>query len=48
MKGEDIEYKIKKHKIIYKLNINLKRGKIHCLYGPNGCGKSTLMKILSL
>lgn len=27
-----------------KINIEIKKGKIHCLAGENGCGKSTLVK----
>lgn len=29
------------------VNLTIKRGKIHCLVGENGCGKSTLSKIIA-
>ncbi len=29
------------------VNLELKKGEIHCLVGGNGCGKSTLIKIIS-
>ncbi len=34
-------------KALDKVNINVKRGEIHCICGENGAGKSTLMKVLS-
>ncbi|MCL4176121.1 MAG: sugar ABC transporter ATP-binding protein [Verrucomicrobia bacterium] len=30
-----------------EVSLNLRRGEIHCLVGENGCGKSTLIKILA-
>ena len=29
------------------VNLDIKKGEIHCLAGENGCGKSTLIKIIS-
>ena len=29
------------------VNLEIKKGEIHCLVGPNGSGKSTLIKIIS-
>jgi simple sugar transport system ATP-binding protein len=29
------------------LSLNIRAGEIHCIVGENGCGKSTLMKIIS-
>ncbi|WP_163192440.1 ATP-binding cassette domain-containing protein [Clostridium thermarum] len=34
-------------KALDSVNLQVKRGEIHCLIGENGSGKSTLMKILS-
>lgn len=33
--------------VLYNLNINIPAGKIIGLLGPNGCGKSTLMKLIA-
>lgn len=30
-----------------KVNLEIKKGEIHCLAGENGSGKSTLIKIIS-
>lgn len=30
-----------------KVDLTIKKGEIHCLMGENGCGKSTLIKIIS-
>lgn len=32
-----------KHEIFCKINLTLEQGKVCCLMGPNGCGKSTLI-----
>ena len=30
-----------------KVGLTIRKGEIHCLVGENGCGKSTLIKIIS-
>lgn len=40
-------YKSYKHPVLKNLNIELPKGKIVGLLGPNGCGKSTLMKLVT-
>lgn len=35
------------HQVLKGINIEIKKGEIHCLAGENGCGKSTLIKIIS-
>ncbi|AZI88133.1 sugar ABC transporter ATP-binding protein [Kosakonia sp. CCTCC M2018092] len=30
-----------------KVNLTLKKGEVHCLAGQNGCGKSTIIKVIS-
>ncbi|WP_320128677.1 sugar ABC transporter ATP-binding protein [uncultured Sphaerochaeta sp.] len=34
-------------KALVDVNLCIKQGEIHCIVGENGCGKSTLMKIIS-
>lgn len=34
-------------KALEKVGLTIKKGEIHCLVGENGCGKSTLIKIIS-
>ena len=34
-------------KALQDVSLTIKRGKIHCLVGENGCGKSTLIKIIA-
>ena len=34
-------------KALDKVNMVIRKGEIHCLVGENGCGKSTLIKIIS-
>ena len=38
---------IEDNKIIKDLSLSIKKGEIHVIMGPNGCGKSTLSKILA-
>ncbi len=33
--------------IIRNLNLNIKSGEVHVIMGPNGCGKSTLTKLIA-
>ena len=35
-----------KHALVRDINFTLQPGEICCLLGPNGCGKSTLIKTL--
>ena len=34
-------------KALDKVGLTINKGEIHCLVGENGCGKSTLIKIIS-
>ena len=34
-------------KALKKINLTLNEGEVRCLVGENGCGKSTLIKIIS-
>lgn len=42
-----LKAKIEDKLIIKDLNLNVNSGEIHVIMGPNGCGKSTLSKILA-
>lgn len=43
----NIEVKINKKVIIPKFSMKLKRGKVYSIIGPNGCGKTTLLRAIS-
>ena len=44
---QNLEASIDNKKIIKNLNLKVKENEIHVIMGPNGCGKSTLSKILA-
>ena len=46
IKIENLNFSYRNKKIFEKLNLNVEKGKIVSIIGPNGCGKSTLVKIL--
>ncbi len=35
------------YKVLNRINIKIMKGEVHCLAGTNGCGKSTLIKVIS-
>lgn len=41
-KTENLSVKVNNKKILKKVNLDIKKGKIHVLFGPNASGKSTL------
>jgi simple sugar transport system ATP-binding protein len=47
LKAENIVKTFSGIKALGGVNLSVKRGEIHCLAGENGCGKSTLIKIIS-
>ena len=38
---KDLSVKIEEKYILNKLNLEIKKGEVHAIMGPNGCGKST-------
>lgn len=47
LKIKELEASIDKKSILKKLNLEIKENEIHVIMGPNGCGKSTLSKIIA-
>ena len=43
---KNLSVQLEDKKILSGINLELLRGKIHCLMGPNGSGKSTLAQVL--
>lgn len=43
---KELTVKIKEKTVLDKLNLNIKKGEIHVIMGPNGVGKSTLSKVI--
>jgi len=40
---KDLTVEVEGKEIIRDLNFNIERGAVHVLFGPNGCGKTTLL-----
>lgn len=47
LKIKDLSFSYGKNKILNNLNINIKEGTVTTLMGANGCGKSTLMSLMT-
>ena len=43
---KDLTIKVNEKIVLNKFNLNIKKGEIHVIMGPNGVGKSTLSKVL--
>lgn len=44
---ENITAGYKNHPVLDGINLQLQRGKIYSVIGPNGCGKTTLLRVMS-
>jgi len=47
MELNGIDFNFKKQVALKKINLKINDGSFVCLMGDNGCGKSTLMKLMS-
>lgn len=47
LKADNIQKSFAGVKALKGVNLEIEKGEIHCLAGENGCGKSTLIKIIS-
>lgn len=47
LRVRDLTITYKEKKILDKINLDIKRGEMYSIIGPNGCGKTTLMKAIS-
>ncbi|MDD3591710.1 MAG: ABC transporter ATP-binding protein [Sulfurovum sp.] len=43
---KDLHFAYKKHKVLKGIDFSLFRGEVVSLLGPNGCGKSTLIRLI--
>ena len=44
---KNLSVKIENKHILNNLNLNVNKGEVHAIMGPNGCGKSTLANVLA-
>jgi Fe-S cluster assembly ATP-binding protein len=43
---KDLTVEVEGKEIVRDLNLNIEEGEVHVLFGPNGCGKTTLLMTL--
>jgi ABC-type cobalamin/Fe3+-siderophores transport system ATPase subunit len=42
----NVNFSYRPNQVIYDLSFSIERGEFFCVLGPNGCGKTTLLKII--
>lgn len=47
LKVENLTVNYEEHKVIDQVDLSIERGKIYSIIGPNGCGKTTLLRAMS-
>ncbi len=47
LKIENLNVSVENNNILKKFNLKVEKGQIYIIMGPNGCGKSTLAKVLA-
>ena len=46
IQAENITFGYSKRTVLHDVSLSIRKGEIVSLLGPNGCGKTTLLKIL--
>lgn len=46
LKIEDLSVEVQGKKVLDQMNLNINKGEIHAIMGPNGVGKSTLSRVI--
>lgn len=47
IKLENVSFSYGKNSVLKNISSVFERGKLHCIIGPNGCGKTTLIRLIS-
>ena len=47
LKIENLSVAVQGRQILHDINLHIKPGEVHVLFGPNGTGKSTLLYLMT-